>query len=359
MKELLVDAYCNKNLGDDLFLKILFERYNNVNFTILNAPKEYKEIFKGVNIQNSNKKHKLLFRLAPFYFTKKFEGFLLIGGSMFMQNETWKKDIKKKTRVINNFINEKKEVFILGSNFGPFFNNTFYDNYNRIFKNCSDICFRESYSYNLFKHLTNVRLAPDIVFQLKEEEIPKRKNTVGFSLINLENRNNLREFSNQYLNKMLELIKSYIDDGKIITLFSFCDSEGDMDVINKILNRMSVDYLNKIKVINYTGNIKEFLNEFKSMEVIIGSRFHSIILAQVFKQGFYPIIYSDKTYNVLQDIQLNDYYKYIKDIDSLDVNQVIDIAQNNKIDDTEFFRDSESHFSLLDDFLNRNIVDEK
>ncbi|MGG0848187.1 polysaccharide pyruvyl transferase family protein [Peribacillus simplex] len=359
MKRLLVDAYCNKNLGDDLFLKILFERYNNVNFTILNAPKEYKGIFKGIDIQNTNKIQRILFRLFPFHFTKKFEGFLLIGGSMFMQNETWKKDIKKKTRVINSFTSEKKEVFILGSNFGPFNDSTFYDKYNKIFKNCSDICFRETYSYNLFKQLPNVRLAPDIVFQLKEREIPKRKNTVGFSLIDLENRNNLKKFSDQYLNKMFDLIKSYIDSGKSITLFSFCESEGDMDVINKIMNRMTVDYLNKMNVINYTGNINEFLNEFKSMEVIIGSRFHSIILAQVFKQGFYPIIYSDKTYNVLQDIKLDEYYKYIKDIDSLNVNHVIDVAQNNRINDTEFFRDSENHFRFLDDFINRNMINEQ
>ena len=58
------------------------------------------------------------------------------------------------------------------------------------------------------------------------------------------------------------------------------------------------------EVVNYEGNIDEFLEKFESMENIIGTRFHSVILSQVFNQGLYPFIYSDKTLNVLRDIGL-------------------------------------------------------
>ena len=34
----------------------------------------------------------------------------------------------------------------------------------KIFKICTDICFRDKYSYNLFKDIENVRYAPDYAF---------------------------------------------------------------------------------------------------------------------------------------------------------------------------------------------------
>ena len=48
MKKVKVYAYTRQNLGDDLFLKILCERYKNTKF-ILYAPEVYKEIFKNDN----------------------------------------------------------------------------------------------------------------------------------------------------------------------------------------------------------------------------------------------------------------------------------------------------------------------
>ncbi len=44
-KKVMIYAYCNFNLGDDLFIKILCERYPEVHF-LLYAPIEYKYYFK-------------------------------------------------------------------------------------------------------------------------------------------------------------------------------------------------------------------------------------------------------------------------------------------------------------------------
>ena len=45
MKKIKVYAYTRQNLGDDLFIKILCERYPNTQF-VLYAPNVYKDIFK-------------------------------------------------------------------------------------------------------------------------------------------------------------------------------------------------------------------------------------------------------------------------------------------------------------------------
>ena len=45
-RKILVDAYYAKNLGDDLFLKILFDRYSDVDWYLFGADEDYKNIFK-------------------------------------------------------------------------------------------------------------------------------------------------------------------------------------------------------------------------------------------------------------------------------------------------------------------------
>ena len=45
MKKILVNAYLDVNFGDDLFLKILFDRYNDVEWVLNSGHRKYKKIF--------------------------------------------------------------------------------------------------------------------------------------------------------------------------------------------------------------------------------------------------------------------------------------------------------------------------
>lgn len=49
---ILVCAYFANNLGDDLFLKILIERYPNVKWELLTANRNYKKLFKDLKNVN-------------------------------------------------------------------------------------------------------------------------------------------------------------------------------------------------------------------------------------------------------------------------------------------------------------------
>ena len=46
MKKILVNAYTSLNFGDDLFLKILFDRYPNVKWILPRGGKIYKNLLK-------------------------------------------------------------------------------------------------------------------------------------------------------------------------------------------------------------------------------------------------------------------------------------------------------------------------
>lgn len=350
MKKILVQAYTEKNFGDDLFLKLLFDRYPNVEWILDNALTEYKEIFKKYNNVSFSKNYiyKLLSRFNHGYF--EYDALLYIGGSIFIQDdEFWKKQLNERKRMFKIFKN--KAIFVLGANFGPFKDNLFLQEYIKLLKQCKDVCFRDAFSLELFGDLENIRVNPDIVFQLNHKKIIKDKNSIGISLISLKNRKELIKHDELYKMKMIELIERCIENGKKIYLFSFCQREGDLDIINFIINNINKCYKKYINIVSYDGDIDTFLTKFGSMQNIIGARFHSCILSQVFEQGLYPLIYSNKTYNMLCDIGLNKEYTYINNIENLNIDHVLEIIDNNKIIDKNIFKDAYKQFEVLDSYV--------
>lgn len=353
MKKVLVSAFFGENLGDDLFLKILFDRYSNIEWHLLHARKRYHQIFNNYTIKSINFIHPRFYKINEMRLRiKQYDAFIKIGGSIFMQEDNWKKSIEKSDYLVNKFNKANKKSFILGANFGPFTDEKFRDRYEKTFQKYHDICFRDKYSFDLFNKLENIRLAPDIIFQLKSEEVYKDKKAIGISIMNFNTKKDLKQYNEKYQNKMKEVIEKYSILGYKVTLFSFCSYEGDEEAINQIMDKVDFKYKANVEIFNYRGNIDEFLSKYKSMNTIVGIRFHSIILSQVFNQTVYPIIYSEKTLNTLKDIKLDRNYIYLKNIDELDVDEVIRIAFSNKIDCDKLIKDSEKHFKVLDLLMN-------
>lgn len=365
-KKFLVCAYFAKNIGDDLFLKILFDRYPNVEWDLMTANRNYKEIFneyENVNIVYTYRNinfgkydFNLFFKLNEILLNyNKYEGLINLGGSIFMESPAWRMKKDERKYLVEKFKEKNKKTFILGANFGPFKDQNFVEEYKKLFPDYDDICFRDNYSYSIFNDLDNVRVAPDIVFSLGKfyKTEPKEKK-IGFSIINLSKREGLKEFQDIYNQKIVQLIEKYIELGYKINLFSFCENEGDLEIINALRDKVSTDKKNALVVINYEGNINPFLEEFKTCELIIGSRFHSVILSLLFEQAVYPLIYSDKTYNVLKDLGMEDVCCYIKDIEKLDIDTVISTALKNKLQNKTILKEAEKHFEKLDAYIGKS-----
>lgn len=359
MKKILIDAYLEKNLGDDLFLKVLFERYKDskIEWIIYTSDLSYSETFNSYNnitFKKRNFLQRIFYKLSLFkllilsYNYKKIDGYLIIGGSIFMEVENWKKIYNYRKQFINLFVKNKKPTWILGANFGPYYNEEFLDKYNDLFNICTDVCFRDRHSYDIFCKNKKVRVAPDIVFGLEAPNSQSIKNTVGFSLINLKNRKKLFKYNEIYKNKVIDVLENLLKEDKKITLFSFCQLEGDDEFIEEIKNHINSP---NISIVKYKGNIDEFLEQYQKQENIIGVRFHSIILSQVFKQGVFPIIYSEKVINVLEDINLDEKYIYIENISNLKNKEILNI-NNNKIPNIEYLKkESQKHFEVLDKYV--------
>lgn len=350
MQTVLVEAYLALNLGDDLFLKILFERYPDIRFEIITRNLKYKEVFKKYsNVRvNSSITSNIIRKYLPNLLVNSYDAYINIGGSIFMESSNWQKHYNNRKSIIKSFSKQNKSTFILGSNFGPYSTNDFENVYHVLFSKYTDVCFRDQYSYNLFKDLSNVRVKPDIIFGLDYRPNIKINNSLGISLMDLSQKEDLSKYESDYLAKMKEIIEEALERDMNVKLFSFCEKQGDLVAINKVLDLINHSNKSNIKILNYDGSMEKYLKELSSVELMIGTRFHACILSQVFNQGLYPIIYSQKTYNVLKDVKLDKELTYIQEIGNLNVKNLFSKIKNNKIDDVTVFKEAKEQFKGID-----------
>lgn len=373
-KTVLVYAFTHLNLGDDLFLKILIERYPDTDFVLIADENKYQEIFPGSNISffrfpktfiDRPLVRKLLskfvfrlfvtlkYQINKNYLRRKkscYDAVVTIGGSLFIQPRN-KHQFKKNIHFVIDEVFPDKPKFILGANFGPYSDDAYLNLYHELFQKYTDISFRDQYSKSLFSDLKQVRCSSDIVFSLKTDNIRKIEKTVGFSLIDLSSRGELSKYKEIYESEMFELIKQFCKKGYTVYLFSFCKGEGDEKVINNIKNKIAADLLPDIKTVFYTGDLSSFVTLFQSMEIVFATRFHAMILSLISKQKTVPIIYSKKMKNVLDDISFPNHFFEIETLESI---KNKDFYKNIHTDVLPFGirQEAERHFDKLDVFLN-------
>jgi colanic acid/amylovoran biosynthesis protein len=355
--KILLTAYLNSNLGDDLFIKIICNRYPETKF-ILYGQKKYRNNFKDIEnlIYISNKNFfRLIDKISYGLFnmslvrsiiSKMVDGHVYIGGSLFIQNDNWmKKYIEDNQKILQN-----KENFLIGCNFGPYSDESFLVNYKNILAKYNDVCFRDKKSFELFSDLKNIRYAPDVVFNLKVSKKHEQGKNVGISLIDLTNRSSLKIYKKDYLLKLKEITNYYISKGYKITIFSFCKNEGDETATNELMEMLGAQN-NSISCYYYIGDITEAINKINDMDILIATRFHAMILGMLLRKKVLPLLYSEKMLTVLQDMDFNGDYFHIKDIKSLDINDI-------NISDTELMKniekyivDSKNQFTSLDRYI--------
>lgn len=367
---ILLKLYPKLNLGDDLFLKIICERYPDTNFRLL-ADQRYIDNNQWDNLQvyNSSFKDSLFNKIKRVikrkFFPNQFQtelqdiylkqngevfinldGFVSIGGSIFIQiaNNVLLDTELAYYYLINKLLKDKPKFFI-GCNFGPYKTLDYVESYKSIFKQYTDICFREEFSYNLFKEISQVRLASDVVFGMKVSVVEKLENTIGFSIVPPKNGID----SKTYIAKYVELITFYQQREYKVYLVSFCKDEGDEEIINTIIAKLedAFDYT----TLFYNGNITEFLDVYGRIEYMFCGRFHAMILSMLYNQKIYPIAYSDKMKNVLDDIDYKGDIietKTLKDKNVEDIHYQID---KNGYDISKIKVEASKQFYELDKFL--------
>lgn len=371
-KQVFVDGYFEKNLGDDLFLLILLNRYRNNDFVAW-IPEEYEKFIKINEIKNLTiqySRFRLLERIFNKIFCKlniqyksfialKYNVNVIISGSIYMENK-WNSKINPGNQYGKFHKNYKKiKRYLLGNNFGPYQTEQYKNKYVNYFNECEDICFRDYYSYNLFAgNCKNVRYAPDIILGLNKnifnyENIIKQKYIV-ISVINTKKRKDLSDYTEIYSNMLIEIANYYTEQDYKVIFMSFCDKEGDREFIDNLYEKNSLNRKNYIEVFSYDFDIKKSLSIINFAECVIATRFHAMILGWVFNIPTVPIVYSNKMQNVIDDFKFEGIYYDIKNLKSFEIKKFANLSRNT-INNIDFYKkESNNHFNMLDKILFNN-----
>jgi len=104
-----------------------------------------------------------------------------------------------------------------------------------------------------------------------------------------------------------------------------------------------------ISVLEYNGNLDEFISRYSEFEYMLCSRFHSMILSCLFNQKMYVLSYSNKLNNAIKDLSLLHEYHNLKDLKH---NSYIDfkdfcLPKFNK----NILKEYDNQFSKLNNYL--------
>ena len=356
---MFLHAYDEINLGDDLFVRTIVNRYSNIKFYMW-SDNQNKIRFQGLdNLIVLNKESlwlSFLQRLRPsfaaryrMWLEKRCDAVVYIGGSIFIEYDNWK-------QILNwwNYEAEHRKFFVLGANFGPYNSEDYRIESQRIFDKMQDICFRDRYSYELFKNCKNVRYAPDILFAYPFPEVSVKARQVFISVIDCSNKdegvNILNAHEDYYVVSMAKVIEDYVKNGFSVILASFSQIEGDENAIQKILNVIEYTDKSNIKSLFYDGtNSEQILNALIASEYVIASRFHATIFAISAGRPVCPIVYSDKTIHVLEDLNLEKNYIDLRREQNLTYKSTMECMISLSALERERLKvESQKHFCKLD-----------
>ncbi|MNI72671.1 Polysaccharide pyruvyl transferase [compost metagenome] len=132
---------------------------------------------------------------------------------------------------------------------------------------------------------------------------------------------------------------------------SFCQHEGDQEAITRILGLIPAAYQGQVHVHLYKTDIDDILAALAGADFIVASRFHAMILGWVFGKPVFPIAYSKKMINVMQDAYFDGSYTDFPHLAELTPEMVYASMTTNKIDVTLQANQAAKHFEQLDAYL--------
>lgn len=363
MKKIFLYAYDKQNLGDDLFVHTITKRYPGIQFYMW-SDRENRKTFQSLPNLNVLDKDGSLVRvlnwLRPSFVScyrawleNRCRAVVYIGGSIFMEYENWEQILTWWEYEAKN-----RPFYIMGANFGPNQSEEYRNKLAAVFRDTKDVCFRDRYSYEKFHEVPTVRYAPDILFSYPMPHVPVVEKQLFVSPIDCsfrgEGKNGLSACSESYISTLSGLLKCYLNDGYRLVLSSFCHAEGDDRAVNKIIETLPFGKEDpRVKILSYDGtNVDELTTAIAESEYVIATRFHATILALAAGRPVFPIVYSDKTIHVLEDIGFQGNYADLRRMEPISYGfSKMNLTHSQVLNNEDISERAQKHFLKLNDLL--------
>ncbi|NOU95112.1 hypothetical protein GC093_18050 [Paenibacillus sp. LMG 31456] len=349
--KVLISAYLDNNIGDDLMIKLLAKRFPEFIFyldtnksTVINTFNQYENIIC----------HK--FKKSNDYL-RQFQIYLSIGGSLFNNINSFMGILLRVRRIIMLYRLKRNKIKLatIGCNLGPYKNKIGLLLTKIELQLNNLVTVRDSDSYEIikkFKSVNNFHLASDIVFNYSEYiYIEKRNNTKCLGISTYRSIQNC-EFNYSSYIFLAAIADKFIErTGNTVCLFAF-DSENENDLSSAHHIKGISKYPEKIKIVPYLGDHKSIIDSMSQCDRFITIRFHSAILCQMLNIPFLPVVYSNKMHNYLND----EFYKGLRipfsdmSVDKYNVDEIIKCIIENKEIFNDFSKeksDAIKHFDNL------------
>lgn len=356
--KILLNGYFYANLGDDLFYHIITQRYPRHRFYMM-PHSDYAKAYMGKNNVTVHPQRKLLrgvdkalSKLTPKLslgnlYSKSMDVSVLIGGSMFQELAGDGSDLKR----LSLMPRKDKNLYILGVNYGPAKSESYLRACREYLSSAADVCFRDQTSYELFRELSNTRVGNDLVFGIPTvcPAVEEKENTCVISLIDFSAKPALRAYEEDYLNFLQRQITYQQKLDREVVLVSFCRWEGDENAIEKLLARCSREQKKAIRCLFYDGqNWRQICRCISAAACVVATRFHGMVLGLVYGVPTIPISYSNKTVQLLKDMDRADSAILPEQLASLDPEHLQPVTD---IDIAYWQSQGEKHFEKLDALL--------
>ena len=358
MKRVYVYAYLAGNLGDDLFVRLLCQRYPKTRFYILADP-IYKERYRDLsNCRVCSPGDRRVRFLEKWLGRGGIQRFLVrhaaavihIGGSVFVQHQDDWSDLFHTDAYLAE---HSRRLYVIGANFGPYVNPDYYKQYRKLFEKYRGICFRDRYSWELFRELPQVSWAPDVIFQLKPLAAEKKKKVL-IAPIELEERKgkyDISGYEKAYLDFHIRMIRGLLARGYSIAMASFCQFQKDDAMMQKIMDGLAAGERRAVVCMAYQKDMAPILQCFAESEAVLGTRFHSIVLGWLHRCRVLPVIYDQKTEKTLEDLGPGLSLK-LEELESEDADKLLDVWLGMEPMDIESLqKEAERQFQYTDGFL--------
>lgn len=202
---------------------------------------------------------------------------------------------------------------------------------------------RDDISYEFLKK--NVKKTPifkfnDIIFDGDYARV-SNGNCLGIAPVNRVK----SEKNYAYYKELAAFADKYIEtENKEVKLFAFdTGNENDILAVMSIKNLMRNK--EKVKIVAYNSDVDEFVNEFCECEMIIGSRYHSIVLAVLNNINTIAVYDNEKVYRICRDFKIMGIKKDL--LSSEQLMQSVKNYQHYSADTS----DAKGHINTLSQFL--------